>query len=312
MDELTAQFPERGVRFGRSGNLVGVATRGAGTPAREVPTAVFLNSGIIHRVGANRLYVRLARALARQGIPSFRFDLSGIGDSGPHQDDPGVTRAAVVQRDIDDALSVLSAAGVERFVLIGLCSGADDALSAMSRHDRVVGAVLLDPFTFRTLGYYVRYYAPRVLRPGVWWRIITGRSPALRNFLTVMRGRLRGFAKPAAARGGGGSTSRPTRAEMHRQLERLVERQARLLLVFTAGLELRYNYRNQFFAAFPGLEFRDTVELEYLAHSDHTFSRERDQRRLEELLVSWYRREFGRPQRAEPFGAPTSIRTAQA
>ena len=169
-------FSERAFAFGRSQHLVGVLTKpplaGAGPP----PGIAFINSGIIHHVGANRIYVRLARALARRGAASLRFDLSGIGDSSQPSDQLDVSRAELEQRDIDDALSLMQREGVGRLIVAGLCSGADNSLTAIARNERVAGAVLLDPFVFRTRRYYVVHYGPRLLRPAVWWRALTGRS----------------------------------------------------------------------------------------------------------------------------------------
>ena len=56
---------ETAITFGKSKSLTGVLTdppeakREAGVPA-----VIFLNAGLIHHVGPNRLYVKLARALA--------------------------------------------------------------------------------------------------------------------------------------------------------------------------------------------------------------------------------------------------------
>ena len=47
---------------------------------------IFVNAGLIHHIGPNRLHVLLARALGRQGVASLRIDLSGVGDSAPRAD----------------------------------------------------------------------------------------------------------------------------------------------------------------------------------------------------------------------------------
>jgi pimeloyl-ACP methyl ester carboxylesterase len=304
---MTESFPERGLRFGRAGNLVGVLTRPSHEVGTRVPTVVFLNSGIIHRVGANRLYVRLARALAREGIPSLRFDLSGVGDSGPHRDEPGLSLTEIIQRDIQDAFAWLVAEGAEQFVPIGLCSGADNAFYALTRDERVPGAVLLDPFVFRTWGFYLRYYGPRVLRPDVWWRIATGRSARVRKLVHGMRRRFAGSASSAAA-AQSPAGSRPTREVMRAQWRSLVSRDARVLMLFTAGLQERCNYREQFFDAFPGLDFGECVQVEYFADADHTFSRECMQVRLEQVLLSWYRTRLVEALRRQPGAAAASMR----
>ena len=72
---------EKAVRFGSSASLVGVVTEAAtGTAAADRPAFLFLNSGILHRVGSCRMHVRMARALSAAGFDCLRFDYSGIGD----------------------------------------------------------------------------------------------------------------------------------------------------------------------------------------------------------------------------------------
>ena len=73
---------ERAVRFGKTAKLVGIVaepnpTEQSGT---DKPAVLMLNSGILHRVGACRLHVKLARSLASEGHTVLRFDFSGIGD----------------------------------------------------------------------------------------------------------------------------------------------------------------------------------------------------------------------------------------
>ena len=70
------------LEFGPHRRLVGVLTRPESAERAGGDVAVVItNSGIIHRVGANRVHVRLARALAAAGVPCLRYDLPGIGDS---------------------------------------------------------------------------------------------------------------------------------------------------------------------------------------------------------------------------------------
>ena len=67
--------------FGEKGSLIGVVS--LPDKNREIingPGIILLNSGLLHRVGPNRLYVKIARNAATSGLVAFRFDLSGIGD----------------------------------------------------------------------------------------------------------------------------------------------------------------------------------------------------------------------------------------
>jgi hypothetical protein len=278
-------FEQRALKFGRTNSLVGVLTEPVGRPAYSKPVVVFLNSGIIHRVGANRIYVRLSRALARKGASSLRFDLSGIGDSEFPADAAEMPLAELFRRDIDDALAHLETQGASRFVLAGLCSGADNALDAICRDERIVGALLMDPFAFHTVRYYLRYYGKRVLRPRAWWTLLSGGPP-------LLKATLRSFSGGAKAGDGSGSgiaaSKPPSKEEMVRRLEGLVDRGAHLLYAFTAGIEQRYNYEKQFFHAFPDVDFKNRVQLEYFPNSDHMFSPEAAQNRLEALVVDWF------------------------
>ena len=65
---------------GSGGAAVGVVTHAA--RVSETVVLIVPASGDA-RTGPGRLYVRLARELARRGLPSLRFDASDGGDSPP-------------------------------------------------------------------------------------------------------------------------------------------------------------------------------------------------------------------------------------
>jgi pimeloyl-ACP methyl ester carboxylesterase len=276
---------EQAVQLGDARRLVGVVTRAA-TSEAERPPLVLLSSGIIHRVGPNRLYVQLAREAARHGHDALRFDLAGIGDSGP----PRCTvLAESVRDDITDSLDFMGErTGVDRFIVTGLCSGADNAFAAALRDPRIVGIVLLDPSTFKTVGFHLRRLAARIRSPAS-WRTLASRDSVL---LAPVRGavrRMQGDASEESLPGkpafyGMSTMSRP---EVRAGLEELVARGVRMLYVFTGGLRHRYNYAGQLRDAFPGLDFRDLLRVEYLSEADHTLSRAVHRRRLLEVLGSW-------------------------
>jgi hypothetical protein len=103
---------------------------------------VLVNSGIVHRVGANRMTVALARALAEDGVESLRFDMSGIGESSERVDDLGWEASApleiveAVDRIADDQSAT---------ALYGNCGGAAKSLWAAQIDRRVTGLVLTNP-----------------------------------------------------------------------------------------------------------------------------------------------------------------------
>src|SRR5262245_15562072 len=96
--------------------LAGIVTEPAAAVAPGVGVVV-VNAGVVHRVGPNRMSVRLARALAARGFLAARFDLSGLGDSPARRDALPFEQAAVEEtRRVMSSLQ--KAHGVDRFVLV--------------------------------------------------------------------------------------------------------------------------------------------------------------------------------------------------
>jgi alpha-beta hydrolase superfamily lysophospholipase len=121
--------------------LFGVAT--TSSARRGGPTVLFLNSGNDWHVGPNRMWVDLARRWAAAGVRCVRFDESGLGDSPVH---PGQTAhviwAAQAFDDVAAAAGAVSPTDPADVVLVGLCSGAYQALeSALGLAPRGVLAV---------------------------------------------------------------------------------------------------------------------------------------------------------------------------
>ena len=78
---------EEAVIFGENHSLDGIITNPAAAgPIDSSPGVILLNSGLVHRVGPNRVYVKLARRLAGLGLTVLRFDYSGVGDSPNRRD----------------------------------------------------------------------------------------------------------------------------------------------------------------------------------------------------------------------------------
>ena len=141
------------VRFGDPHDLFGIVSEPVGQRRKiSLPAVVLSNAGSAHHVGPNRLYVSLARALARAGFICLRLDLPGLGDSvvdDPERENvPYVPEATAVIASAMEALS--RRRGVTRFVIGGLCSGAHTAFHAAVDLDRypIVESLLLNPLTF--------------------------------------------------------------------------------------------------------------------------------------------------------------------
>jgi pimeloyl-ACP methyl ester carboxylesterase len=202
---------EDAVLLGRSKSLVGIVNMPpVGPRSQKRPGVILLNSGIIHRVGPNRLYVKLARRLAQTGAVVLRFDLSSIGDSMVRADNLPFSKSAV-QETIDAMDYLTDTYGLDHFVLIGICTGAVVSYDTALVDERVVGALLINAQGYipesevETQGYIadgknVRYYlGSAVHNPASWLKLLTGQAD-YRNILRAVRRRLLGTAGSSAAK----------------------------------------------------------------------------------------------------------------
>lgn len=274
---------ERAFTFGEDNALVGILCQPLAAPGDGSPGFVLLNAGLLHRVGPARLNVDLARRLAANGFASLRFDLAGLGDSEPRRDQRNETERAVA--DIRDAMDFMqSRLELSRFVLLGLCSGADNAHFAAMSDERVVGTVLLDPYGYRTLGYYARHYGPRMLKLAPWVRFARrALSSRAQSVLRLLRG------EPEAPEMF--ERTFPERAQVAADLERLSARGVDQLLVYTGGVREHYfNHRDQFGEMFPALRGSERIEVEYFDQADHVYTIIADREQLMDRICRWTRR----------------------
>ena len=278
---------ESALRFGRWKTLAGVITDGDET--RDVPGVLFLNSGLLHKVGPNRLHVNLARRLSGAGVVSLRFDLSGIGDSGPRRD--GMGRDESMVSETQEAMDSLSAShGIDRFVLFGICTGADQAVRVALADPRVVGAVLVDGYAYQTLPHVLRYYSARLTRPHSLWNVISLQHPAFHHSAPSRHGVANGATDDAADAGSlpaprPGIYVRPPRAEAEARLRALAERGCKLCIVYTPTTRL--SSASQFGEMFPSLRGHPAIQVAYLRGSNHVFTLLASQQVLMRTVESW-------------------------
>lgn len=274
---------ERVLRVGKPTPLAGVTTEPATIdPAR--PAVIILNSGVMHHVGSCRLSVKLARSVAAEGTLAVRFDYSGIGDSESRRGTPSFEEVSVTEcAEVMDHLQ--RTRGIERFILYGLCSGADAAYNAALRDPRVVGISQFDPYCYVTPKFYLRHYLPIVtdLRR---WKSFLGRKVAAmagrheeqatdtidREFLEI----------PTYVR------VFPPRESVAAGLRALVGRGVKLQVNFPAGP--LYNYRAQFRDSFPEVPFDDAVEVNYYARANHIVTQPDEQSVVVRDITRWITR----------------------
>ena len=274
---------DQAVAFGPKRSLVGIVTSPRTGVSGDRPGVVLLNSGLIHRVGVHRLHVSLARALAKHGFTTLRFDLSGIGDSD-RREEP-LSLSDMVANDIDDALHYLrTARNINRFVLVGLCSGAHDALTTAMRCTDVVGVSLLDiPGSFQNWQYKVYHYGRRLGRWESWRNTLSGKNGTFRRIL----GLLGETHTPDSTNSVPGVRPILSKPSMREAFDRLLARHTSIQLVFTSGLEDMYNHVSQFREVFPSVAANPLVSYRYFSKTNHVFSSLAQREDLIRLLTEW-------------------------
>lgn len=258
---------ELALRFGRGHHLVGIA--GFPTSPPGDVGVIVLNAGLVHRVGPFRLHVELTRALNQLGYTTLRMDLSTLGDSGATGESG--SQSEQVRADIRDAMDQLRAqGGCTRFVLAGLCSGAENAFLAASSEQDVAGAILIDGYAYRTPGFYLRRYLPRALNP---FRVIRFISRKIHTAPIQSEARF--------------AVEFPPRSAVSEQLQRMLDGGMKLLFVFSGGASSYFNHLRQFRECYGPIAKHPGTTVYYLADSDHTFILAGDRKELIDMIGGW-------------------------
>lgn len=185
-------FVEEALVFGPADNLYGIWCAPAGTVIEGVHPAIFMSTGGNPQSGWARGTVEAARALARAGVPSLRFDVADIGDSRPVPGGPAVVHYHEGQKRelaaaLDLALARASAGGA---VVVGACGGAYLAFNGAVDDGRVAHVVALNLQRFlwdprddvaevlRFGHTSARDYGRKMLSTEKWKRVLSGKTSA--------------------------------------------------------------------------------------------------------------------------------------
>ena len=272
------------IQFGPENGLIGLLT----TPDESVrvanaPTAVILNAGIVHRIGPFRLHVDIARQLAAAGYSTLRIDLSGLGDSLPRTEKLHGENRAVL--DVANAFDCLKANhGADKFVLLGLCSGAFNAHQVAVRDERVVGAVFIDGIVFPTTGYFWRHTVGRLLKP--------------RFYRNAIKRRSCGQKQPWISEDAGAELAESefffaddlSRDAITKDLGDLKTRGVSMLFLYTDGYDDvcgRKQFREMYSIA-PD----EQVQVEYYPKAEHTFRIVENRNIACQRIVDWYQQRY--------------------
>jgi len=227
---------------------------------------VVVVGGPQYRVGSHRQFVLLGRALAQRGIPTLRFDQTGVGDSGG---DPGGFEN--IDGDLRSAIHELQkhAPRAQRICLWGLCDGASAALMYAASDPRVDRLILLNPWV-RSEGslaqaYIDNYYRRRLRDPAFWRRVLTNPVALLRSLV--------GYANNW--RESGRTAVAPVPAFVERMLAGACAFRGRMLIVLSGADTVAAEF-SALVARHPAWSDsfgRDVVTVLRIDAANHTFSR---------------------------------------
>jgi len=141
------------------------------------------------RVGSHRLFVHLARALAKQGIVVFRFDYSGAGDS-----EGTVSTFTEIQDDIDAAIHTFEQrhSDITELAIWGLCDAASAILLYLNERPQQVKikqVFLVNPWVrqiqTQAKAYLRSYYIKRFISKGFWQKFLSGKVKTKSAFTDI-------------------------------------------------------------------------------------------------------------------------------
>lgn len=257
--------------FGTEQSLFGVVTHPQEGSASRTGV-VILNAGQVHHVGPNRVHAGVARHLAGAGFITARIDQSGKGESPVRS---GLVRTESLLRDFDDVESYMSSLGVDRYVIFGLCSGADDALIIAHQRRQVSGLALLDSFVEHNRLRYVDY----VLRTALdfyWVR------HAPRNVVPRVKGLLLNKGSQVDVR----DWDEPE--VMNGYYNDFIDRGGNLITIFTHGARY-YSRRGQLASALGAT--RGLKEV-YLKDASHTYCERAHRESMYSHISEWMLQTF--------------------
>ena len=273
---------ESGHFLDESRTLFGIVSAPVG--ARPTRALLLLNSGAIPHVGTGRMYVKFARWLAARGWLVLRYDVSGIGDSRPHEQAPeNEVYTASAVRDLATALEFLrTRLGVEHAEVAGLCSGAYHGFKGAVAGLPIHGITVINPLVFfwkdgMSLAYppfemvqAASQYQRSLFRAGKWLKLFRGQVD-VRMIARVVGSRV-------VDRGGGLVRDFrrwfgvPSAEDLGGELERVVAGGTALRFVFSAGdpgealLEAGAGW------TLSRLQRRGRVRMAHLLNCDHSLS----------------------------------------
>lgn len=269
---------EIALKIGQPLPLAAIAT----TPDKfdpEKPAVIILNSGVMHHIGTCRISVKIARHLADNGFLALRFDFSGVGDSKARRGTESFHETA--QKEIKEVMDYLEQKkNVQKFIIYGLCSGADGSYDAALVDERIQGIIQIDPYCYRTPKWYLVHYGPRIFKMDVWKRFFT--SIFKKRAINKASGPEEEFLEmPSYIR------VFPPKNEIASGLQKLVDRNVHIYSIFSGGQMAVFNHHSQFEDSFSSIDFRGLLTVDFYRDMEHIISSHSYQELIPKKICQW-------------------------
>lgn len=270
---------ERIFTYGEHQHGIGVISEPEDTS--NSPVVVLLNAGLSHRAEPYRLNVLLGRKLAELGYIALRVDLSGKGDSPARETMANRESVALDWSFMKKSLEKLY--GSRTLLIFGLCSGADNGIKLCAQDPSIKGLILLDPVSRQDAGFAKRELFRKLTNPNKWMKIHKIVSRRLKQNTS---GESSLLSSPMDLR------DEPNAEDMDQCFESLIEKDGRVLAVFTSQTLYHYNKLGQFTSAMGINGLEPVIEEVFWPNAKHIYSIEVHRNRLIETVSDWANRQL--------------------
>ncbi len=227
--------------------------------------------------------VKVARSAAESGFLSLRYDSSGIGDSGPRDSAQAIDERSV--QELQEALDYLELKyGINKFIVMGLCSGAFTAFLGAQVDRRIAGIIQIAGFAYRTIGWRVRHYGTRLTQLQSWKNVLSRLAGKEINWRTGLD---RTYLEPVDD---GWET--PPQKDVAAGYQTLVQHGVQTLNIMTAGEAYDYNYVGQYLDMFPVLKSHEHFTELHFTQANHIITQPAAQLAVNQAIQQWLNTNF--------------------
>lgn len=277
------------VNYGNNGHLTGVLMQ-PNDANNNLPLIMFINAGVVYRIGPNRIYYKIAEHLTQIGFTTFRFDFSGIGDSEMSEDLTQSFDDYQLNETKESIDFILGKTGKKKCILIGICSGADIAYQMSLYDDRVNGIIPING-SYYSKSYFnyqypkaknqiaVNYYKKYWFHYNRLLKVIKGQSNILKNVKKVF------FNKNTK-----GKTDLLKFSK--NDWGKILSIRINTLLVFSEGSVFFELFKLDLFNEIKSSNVQNNLSIEIVKNTDHVFTTISSQDYLTNLITQWLKTNY--------------------